>query len=70
MGRGLGIDLKASAEASDSIAKVKGDPKGIIQPFNYDRVQLLDGRLKDQFEEVKESGKAGIKSTGYCAGIR
>jgi len=31
-----------------------GDPKGVIQPFNYEGVQLLDGRLKDQFEQVKD----------------
>ncbi len=28
--------------------------KIILQPFNYEGVQLLDGRLKDQFEQVKD----------------
>jgi len=31
-----------------------GNPKGIIQPFNFEGVQLLDGRLKTQFEQVKD----------------
>jgi len=31
-----------------------GDPKGLIRAFNYEGVRLLDGRLKDQFEQVKE----------------
>jgi len=35
-------------------ANEQGDPEGRIQPFNYENVQLLDGRLKDQFEQVKE----------------
>lgn len=32
----------------------RSDPNGIIQPFNFDGVQLLNGRLKAQFEQVKE----------------
>ena len=31
-----------------------GKPDGVIQLFNYEGVQLLDGRLKTQFEQVKE----------------
>lgn len=30
-----------------------GDPQGIIQPFNLEGVELLPGRLYDQFHEVK-----------------
>ena len=41
-------------EASPKQKGGSGDPKGIIQPFNYEGVQLLDGRLKDQFEQVKD----------------
>ena len=41
-------------EASPRQKGGSGDPKGIIQPFNYEGVQLLDGRLKDQFEQVKD----------------
>ncbi len=32
----------------------KGNPEGLIQPFNYEGVELLDGRLKDQFEQVRD----------------
>lgn len=35
-------------------AGVEGDPGGRIQPFNYDGVQLLDGPLKAQFEQVRD----------------
>jgi hypothetical protein len=30
-----------------------GDPQGIIQPFNLEGVELLPGRLYDQFHQVK-----------------
>ncbi len=31
-----------------------GSAQGVIEPFNYDGVQLLDGHLKTQFEQVKD----------------
>jgi DUF1680 family protein len=31
-----------------------GNPKGKIQPFNLEGVRLLEGRLKTQFEQVKD----------------
>ena len=35
-------------------ANKSGIPEGRIQPFNYEGVQLLDGRLKAQFEQVRD----------------
>ena len=49
------VGLGAAAESAAAENQNQGgDPQGLIQPFNYDGVQLLDGRLKRQFEQVKE----------------
>lgn len=48
------LSTSLTIEGGSNKTKVSGDPKGIIHPFKYDQVQLLDGRLKDQFEEVKD----------------
>ncbi|MHC4540998.1 MAG: beta-L-arabinofuranosidase domain-containing protein, partial [Planctomycetota bacterium] len=40
--------------ATAHCAGVESNPDGRIQPFNYESVQLLDGRLKDQFEQVRD----------------
>lgn len=30
------------------------DPNGVIQPFDLENVQLLDGFLKSQFDSVRD----------------
>jgi len=47
--------LGVSATARSAVTEGRnegGNPRGLIRPFNYEGVQLLDGRLKDQFEQV------------------
>ena len=50
----MSLSITAPIVASSKAQKVSGDPEGIIRPFNYERVQLLPGRLADQFEYVRE----------------
>lgn len=44
----------AAANAQIMMNKEEIDSRITIQPFNYEGVQLLDGRLKKQFEHVKD----------------
>ena len=47
----------------------QGDPEGRIQPFNYEGVELLDGRLKDQFEQVRDY-YMGLRDNDILKGFR
>ena len=49
---GLYANMLIAAESRTKLEA--GDPKEIIQPFNYEGVHLLDGRLKKQFEQVRD----------------
>jgi len=40
--------------AAGGAAKEPGEPKGIIEPFNCKGVRLGEGRLKKQFEQVRD----------------
>lgn len=36
-----------------SAAQTSDDSRDVIQPFNYEGVELLPGRLHDQYHQVK-----------------
>lgn len=42
-----------SHKSESSPANITSDAGGVIHPFNYEGVELLDGPLKEQFEHVK-----------------
>jgi len=50
----IGLSVSTQIASGQRVQKQRSDPKGVIQPFNYEGVQLLDGRLKNQFEQVKD----------------
>lgn len=50
----MGLNAGSVTEASTKTTGNGQESRNIIQPFNYEGVQLLDGRLKDQFEQVRD----------------